>query len=77
MQIGFVIAGIVLGVLMGFKTGFGGWMLAGLIGMLVEFIIGISIINVAPVSGMPWAAGIGGLILGNAVGSLAKVIAKW
>ena len=77
MHAGSILAGIILGAVMGFKTGFGGWMLAGLIGMLVEFIAGISIINVASSSGLPWAAGIGGLILGNTLGSLAKVIAKW
>lgn len=70
------IAGLVLGAVSGFKTGFGGWVL-GFLGMLIELIVGISIINVAPSAGHPWAAGIGGFFLGNAVGSLAKAIAKW
>lgn len=72
----FTLTGIGLGALFGFKCGFGGWIVAGFIGLLIEFIVGISIINVAPSSGYPWAAGIGGFVLGNAVGSLAKFFFK-
>lgn len=67
---------MVLGAVIGFKTGFGGWVLAGFVGMLIEFIVGISIINVAPASEHPWATAVGGFILGNAAGSLAKLFAK-
>ena len=76
MQTGFTLAGIVLGALVGFKTGFGACVLAGFVGMLIEFIVGISVISVAPAAGYPWAAGIGGLFVGNALGSLAKFFFK-
>ncbi|MFO1439341.1 MAG: hypothetical protein U1F81_13565 [Verrucomicrobiaceae bacterium] len=76
MQALFTLTGIALGALFGFKSGFGVWLVAGFIGLLIEFIVGISIINVAPSSGHPWAAGIGGFILGNATGSLAKFFFK-
>jgi len=77
MQTGFTIAGILLGSLMGFKTGAGGWILAGALGVVIELIVGVSIIQVAHTSAPAWAAGIGGLILGNAIGSLAHVLAKF
>ena len=77
MQTGFTIAGIVLGSLTGYKTGAGGWVLAGALGLVIELIVGVSIIHVAHTSAPPWAAGIGGLILGNAVGSLAHVLMKF
>ena len=77
MQTGFTIAGILLGSLTGFKTGAGGWMLAGAIGLAVELIVGVAIIHLAHTSEPPWVAGIGGLILGNAAGSLAHVLAKF
>ncbi len=76
MQTGFTFAGILLGSLTGFKTGVGGWVLAGVLGLVIELIVGVSIINVAHTSAPPWVAGIGGLILGNAVGSLAHVFMK-
>lgn len=76
MQTGFTIAGIVLGALAGFKTGFGGWVFAGVTGLVIEIILGISIIHLAHTSAPAWAAGIGGFLLGNAVGSLAHVFAK-
>ena len=76
MHTGFTLAGMVLGAFFGFKTGFGGWVLAGFIGILIECIVGISIINVAPATGHPWATGVGGFFLGNALGSLAKFFFK-
>ncbi|MHB1079585.1 MAG: hypothetical protein ACYC67_09285 [Prosthecobacter sp.] len=76
MQTVFTITGIVLGALTGFKTGAGGWMLVGFIGLVIELIVGSSIIHLAHTSAPPWAAGIGGFILGNAVGSLAHLFAK-
>lgn len=76
MRTGFTLAGMALGAIFGFKTGFGGWALAGFVGMLIEFIVGISIIGVAPASGYPWAAAIGGFFLGTALGSLAKFFFK-
>ena len=77
MQTGFTIAGILLGSLTGFKTGAGGWMLAGVLGLVIEFIVGVAIIHTAHIDAQAWAAGIGGLILGNAIGSLAHVLAKF
>lgn len=76
MHSGFTIAGIVLGALTGFKTGMGGWVLAGVIGLAIELIAGVSIICTAHNTSSHWVAGIGGLILGNAAGSLAHVFAK-
>lgn len=76
MNTGFLIGGMALGAFTGFKTGFGGWVLAGFIGLLVEFIVSIAVINVASSSGHPWATGIGGFILGSAVGSLTSFVFK-
>ncbi len=77
MQTGFTFAGIILGSLTGYKMGVGGWVLAGAVGLVVELIVGVCIIHAAHTSAPPWAAGIGGLILGNAVGSLAHVLMKF
>jgi len=76
MQTGFTLAGMVLGAFFGFKTGFGDWVLAGFIGILVECIVGISIIGVATAPGYSWAAAIGGFLLGRAAGSLANFFLK-
>lgn len=76
MQTVFTIAGILLGSWTGYKTGAGGWMLAGALGLVIELIAGVSIIHMAHTHGPSWVAGIGGLILGNAVGSLAHVLVK-
>ena len=77
MQTVFTIAGILLGSLTGYKTGAGGWMLAGALGLVIELIVGVSIIHVAHISAHPWGDGIGGLILGNAAGSLARAFVKF
>lgn len=76
MHTSFTIAGIVLGALAGFKTGIGKWVLLGLLGVAVELIVGISVIHIARISAPPWIAGIGGLFLGNAFGSIAHAFAK-
>jgi len=76
MRTGFTLAGLALGAFTGFKTGFGGWVLAGFIGVIVEIILGINIIGVASASGYPWAAAIGGFFIGNAAGSLANFFFK-
>lgn len=67
---------MVLGAFFGFKTGFGGWVLAGFIGLIIEFILGINLIGMATALGYSWAAAIGGFLLGNAAGSLAKFFFK-
>lgn len=67
---------MVLGAFVGFKTGFGGWALAGFIGLIIEIILGINLIGMASASGYSWAAAIGGFLLGNAAGSLANFFLK-
>lgn len=76
MQTGFTLAGMVLGAFFGFRIGFGGWVLAGFIGLIIEIILGINLIGVATAPGYSWAAAIGGFLLGNAAGSLAKFFFK-
>jgi len=67
---------MVLGAFVGFKTGFGGWALAGFIGLIIEIILGINLIGMASASGYSWAAAIGGFLLGNAASSLANFFLK-
>lgn len=76
MHTGFTLAGLALGAFTGFKTGFGGWVLAGFIGLIIEIILGINLIGMASASGYSWASAIGGFLLGNAAGSLANFFFK-
>lgn len=76
MRTGFAIAGLALGAFTGFKTGFGGWVLASFIGLITEIILGINLIGMASDSGYSLAAAIGGFLLGEAAGSVANFFFK-
>ena len=76
MRTGFTIAGLALGAFTGFKTDFGGCVLAIFIGLITEIILGINLIGMASDSGYSWAAAIGGFLLGKAAGSVANFFFK-
>jgi hypothetical protein len=72
------VLGFIAGAITGFRSGLGQWKLFGLLGVLIELIVGITLLNIYPVLNfefqMVLTVAVGGFMLGNAIAAPAGAI---